>query len=112
MMTQKSPSVSVASTDQIRSHFPALARRHNGQPVAYLDGPGGTQVPRRVVEAMTDYLFPHHPNAPWAFPPSHETDEAIAGARQALADFLNALPQEIAFGSNMTSLTFHLARAL
>jgi cysteine desulfurase family protein (TIGR01976 family) len=89
-----------------------LERRHNGHPVAYLDGPGGTQVPRQVVEAMADYLLHHNANTHWAFPTSQETDEAIAGARQALADFLNATPQEIVFGANMTTLTFHLARSL
>src|SRR5436190_1451054 len=92
-------------TAEIRSQFPALGRRHDGQPVAYFDGPGGTQVPRRVVEAMADYLYHHNANTHWAFPTSHETDEAIAGARQALADFLNASPEEIAFGANMTTLT-------
>src|SRR4051812_21923141 len=112
MMTPTSPSASVATTGQIRSHFPALGRRHHGQPVAYFDGPGGTQVPRQVVEAMADYLYHHNANAHWAFPTSHETDEAIAGSRRALADFLNASPSEVAFGTNMTSLTFHLARAL
>jgi cysteine desulfurase family protein (TIGR01976 family) len=102
----------VAPTAQIRSHFPALERLVDGRPVAYFDGPGGTQVPRRVVEAMTNYLHHHNANTHWAFPTSHETDETIADARQALADFLNASPGEVAFGANMTSLTFHLARAL
>jgi len=98
--------------ERIRSSFPALGRRVNGRPVAYFDGPGGTQVPRAVVEAMTDYLFHHNANAHWAFPTSQETDEAIARARTTLAAFLNASPREIVFGANMTSLTFHLARAL
>ena len=102
----------LASTDDIRSHFPALARRHGGRPVAYFDGPGGTQVPRQVVAAMTEYLFHHNANTHWAFPTSRETDDAIAAARQTLADFLNASPAEVAFGANMTTLTFHLARAL
>src|SRR4051812_42969273 len=102
MTTPTSPRSPVASTAQIRSHFPALGRRHNGQPVAYFDGPGGTQVPRRVVEAMADYLYHHNANAHWAFPTSQETDEAIAGARQDLAEFLNASPGEVAFGANMT----------
>jgi cysteine desulfurase family protein (TIGR01976 family) len=102
----------VASTSDIRSHFPALERIHNGFPVAYFDGPGGTQVPRAVVDAMNDYLFHHNANTHWAYPTSEETDEIIERSRQALADFLNASPREIAFGQNMTSLTFHLARAL
>ncbi len=102
----------IASTSEIRAHFPALERTHNGFPVAYFDGPGGTQVPRSVATAMTDYLFHHNANTHWAYPTSMETDEIIEQSRQALADFLNASPHEIAFGQNMTSLTFHLARAL
>ena len=111
-MPDPSPLSQVLPTDEIRSYFPALERRHNGQPVAYLDGPGGTQVPRQVVGAMNDYLYRHNANTHWAFPTSRETDDAIADARQVLADFLNASPQEVAFGANMTTLTFHLARAL
>ena len=102
----------VASTEDIRGQFPALGRTHEGEPVAYFDGPGGTQVPRSVVDAMSDYLFHHNANSHWAFPSSIETDEVIARARGATADFLNASPEEIVFGNNMTSLTFHLARAL
>ncbi|MEP6922238.1 MAG: cysteine desulfurase-like protein [bacterium] len=98
--------------DVIRSQFPALQRVHNGYPVAYFDGPGGTQVPRHVVEAMADYLYHHNANTHWAYPTSEETDVAIGYARQACADLLNASPKEIAFGANMTTLTFHLARAL
>ncbi len=102
----------VAPVSSIRSHFPALERRHRGHPVAYFDGPGGTQVPRQVAEAVTGYLYHHNANTHWAFPTSQETDLAIADSRQTLADFLNATPQEIAFGANMTTLTFHLSRAL
>jgi cysteine desulfurase family protein (TIGR01976 family) len=80
--------------------------------VAYFDGPGGTQVPRAVAEAMTDYLFNHNANTHWAFPTSHETDQALASARRVFADFVNASPREIAFGANMSTLTFHLARAV
>jgi len=102
----------VAGVDDIRSRFPALERRQDGEPVAYFDGPGGTQVPREVVSAMEDYLLHHNANTHWHYPTSAETDAAIADARQTLADFLNASPAEIAFGANMTTLTFHLARAL
>ena len=102
----------VASSTEIRSHFPALERIHAGHRVIYLDGPGGTQVPRQVVEAMTDYLIHHNANTHWEYPSSAETDAAIAAARQAFADFLGAAPDEVAFGANMTTLTFHLARAL
>lgn len=102
----------VLSVAEIRAHFPALERRHHERPVAYFDGPGGTQVPRAVVEAIADYLYHHNANTHWAYPTSAETDRLIEDARQALADFLNAAPTEIAFGANMTTLTFHLSRAL
>ncbi len=102
----------VAETSRIRADFPALERRHEGHPVAYFDGPGGTQVPRAVVEAVVEHLTSHNANTHWAFPTSAETDAALARSRQALADFLNASPDEVAFGANMTTLTFHLARAL
>ena len=97
---------------EIRSHFPALERSHADYPVAYFDGPGGTQVPRPVAEAMVDYLYHHNANTHWAYPTSEETDAAVSDARAAMADFLNAQPDEIAFGANMTSLAFHLSRAL
>src|SRR5437016_10636349 len=100
------------SVEEIRRYFPALARSHNGYPVAYFDGPGGTQVPRTVVEAMNDYLYQHTANTHWAYPTSEETDAIIDSARSVLADFLNARPTEIVFGANMTALTFHLAHAL
>ena len=102
----------VATTEQIRRQFPALGRRHQGHLVAYFDGPGGTQVPARVVDAMSDYLLHHNANTHWAYPTSHETDAALLGARAALADWLGARPEEIVFGANMTTLTFHLGRAL
>lgn len=102
----------IKSTDWIRSRFPALARTHAGYPVAYFDGPGGTQVPREVVDAIADYLLHHNANTHWAYPSSAETDAILAAARAAVADFLGADPDEVAFGANMTTLTFHLARAL
>lgn len=96
----------------IRSQFPALAREHRGLPVAYFDGPGGTQVPRQVADAMSDYLLHHNANTHWRYPTSEETDQIIAAARAAVGEFLNASPAEIVFGANMTTLTFHLGRAL
>jgi cysteine desulfurase family protein (TIGR01976 family) len=104
--------IKLAPTGEIRAQFPALERLHNGFPVAYFDGPGGTQVPRSVARAMTDYLFHHNANTHWAYPTSAETDALIESARQTLADFLNATPEEIVFGANMTTLAFHLSRAL
>lgn len=102
----------LADIKTIRARFPALTRKHEGKPVAYFDGPGGTQVPRDVVDAMTDYLLHHNANTHWNYPTSAETDAAITGAREAFADFFNATPREIAFGNNMTTITFHVARAL
>jgi cysteine desulfurase family protein (TIGR01976 family) len=98
--------------DGIRAEFPALQRTHEGAPVAYFDGPGGTQVPRAVAEAMTDYLLRHNANTHWAYPTSVETDTMLWNAREAFADFLNATPHEIAFGANMTTLAFHVGRAI
>src|SRR5689334_21908183 len=99
--TSLQPQNQVAPVSEIRSHFPALERVHNGYPVAYFDGPGGTQVPRFVVEKMSDYLYHHNANTHWAYPTSAETDAAIEYAREACAEFLNASPTEIAFGANM-----------
>ncbi|HEV7798015.1 MAG TPA: cysteine desulfurase-like protein [Pyrinomonadaceae bacterium] len=112
MTITSEPKKTFASTADIRACFPALERVHNQMPVAYFDGPGGTQVPRQVVEAMTDYLYHHNANTHWAYPTSEETDVAIEQARENCADLLNASANEIAFGANMTTLTFHLARAL
>jgi cysteine desulfurase family protein (TIGR01976 family) len=102
----------VASVESIRARFPALERRHEGKAVAYFDGPGGTQVPREVAEAMTEYLYHHNANTHWNYPTSAETDALLEQARGAAADFLGARPNEIAFGNNMTTITFHVARAL
>ena len=109
LTSQRSVTASVA---ELRQAFPALQRTHAGQPVAYFDGPGGTQVPQPVVDAMAEYLFHHNANTHWQYPTSIETDALIASAREALADLLGATPEEIVFGANMTTLTFHLARAL
>src|SRR5204862_5391606 len=106
------PASAVLSVDDIRAQFPSMQRRHNGHPVAYLDGPGGTQVPRPVVDRVADYLYHHNANTHWKYPTSAETDAMILDARRALADYVNGAPDEIAFGNNMTTLTFHLARAL
>lgn len=112
MTTTQQASPTIASTNDIRACFPALGRVHNQFPVAYFDGPGGTQVPSQVVDAMADYLYHHNANTHWAYPTSEETDAALAQARRTCADLLNASAAEIAFGANMTTLTFHLARAL
>lgn len=102
----------VATVEEIRSHFPALRRVHNGFPVAYFDGPGGTQIPTQVVDAMNDYLFNHNANTHWEYPTSNETDRILDESRETIAEFLNASASEVGFGQNMTSLTLHLSRAL
>jgi len=100
------------TVEDIRASFPALRRVEAGYPVAYFDGPGGTQVPQRVVDRVSDYLINHNANRHWAFGTSVETDQTIDSAREAFADYLGAKPREIVFGTNMTTLTFHASRAL
>ena len=100
------------SLDAIRADFPALARHEQGHPVAYFDGPGGTQVPRAVGDAMTSYLYRHNANTHWAYPTSAETDALLSDARVTFADFFNAMPADVSFGNNMTTIAFHLARGL
>jgi cysteine desulfurase family protein (TIGR01976 family) len=111
-MTATADTSETASIPDIRRQFPALAREYRGHPVAYFDGPGGTQVPEAVVDAMRAYLLHHNANTHWRYPTSQETDRLLAESRRALADLLGADPGEIAFGANMTTLTFHLGRAL
>jgi len=97
----------------IRAQFPALARTHNGRPLVYFDGPGGTQVPRACIDAMVDYLSRCNANTHGSFVTSAESDQVLAEAHDAMADLLNARrPEEIVFGPNMTSLTFSLSRAI
>lgn len=96
-----------------RSQFPSLGRVVGGHPVAYLDGPGGTQVPAGVVAAVGDYYRTSNANAHGVFPASVETDAVVAGARSAMAALLGAPgPATISFGQNMTTLAFSLAHAL
>ncbi len=104
--------MAITSLSDIRGCFPALERRHEGLPVAYFDGPGGTQVPRAVPEAMAEYLYQHNANTHWAYPASAETDLALTHAREVLGCFLGGRPDEIVFGANMTTLTLHASRAL
>ncbi len=99
--------------ESVRAQFPALRRVHGGHPVAYFDGPGGTQVPTVVVDAIGDYLLHHNANTHWSYPSSQETDALLLDARHVYAAFFNAPgPEWVSFGQNMTTITFHLARAL
>ncbi len=96
----------------VRSQFPSLAQTVNGHPAAFLDGPGGTQVPQRVIDAISDYLRHNNANTGGAYATSRRTDTMIAGARSAMADFLRCGADEVAFGPNMTTLTFAISRAI
>ncbi len=102
----------IATVDAIRAQFPALSRYEGPYPVAYFDGPGGTQVSSRVVDAMSDYLLHHNANTHWAYPTSAETDALLDNARVVMADFLGASAGEISFGANMTTILFHISRAI
>lgn len=102
----------VASVEEIRRAFPALRREHARGSVGYFDAPGGTQVPAVVADAVAEHLLHHNANAHWAYDTSRELDDVLAASRSALADFLGADPDEVVFGPNMTTLTFHAARAL
>ena len=96
----------------IREQFPSLALQVDGRPAVYFDGPGGTQVAGRVIEAMTDYFLRSNANTHGAFETSHRTDVVITAARSAVADLLGCQPNEVAFGPNMTTLTFALSRSI
>src|SRR5579864_8494939 len=95
----------------IRSQFPSLAQTVNGHPAAFLDGPGGTQVPQRVIDAISGYLRRDNANTGGAYATSRRTDAMIAEARGAMADFLHCGADEVVFGPNMTTLTYAMSRA-
>jgi cysteine desulfurase family protein (TIGR01976 family) len=120
-MTASAQDRSVATQSQVtdsldlawvRSQFPSLSQTVNGHPAVFLDGPGGTQVPQRVIDAISDYLSGSNANTGGAFATSQHTDAVIAGAREAMADFLACDPDEVVFGANMTSLTFAISRSI
>src|SRR5260370_38434833 len=96
----------VLDLDTVRAQFPSLAQTVNGHPAAFLDGPGGTQVPQRVIDAIAGYLRRDNANTGGAYSTSRRTDAMIAEARAALADFLHCGADEVAFGPNMTSLAY------
>ncbi|MGA8272074.1 MAG: cysteine desulfurase-like protein [Candidatus Sulfotelmatobacter sp.] len=96
----------------IRAQFPSLSQLVNGHPAVFLDGPGGTQVPQRVIDAISNYLRRDNANTCGAYATSRHTDAMLADARIAMADFLNCAADEIVFGANMTSLTYMMSRAI
>ena len=98
---------------ELRALFPSLSQQVDGRDAVFLDGPGGTQVPLSVMEAMSAYLSRDNANTGGSFITSQRTDLAVAAARAETAHFLHAgRPEEIVFGQNMTSLVFALSRAL
>ncbi|MCB9078823.1 MAG: cysteine desulfurase-like protein [Anaerolineaceae bacterium] len=104
----------VIDLSPVRNQFPALQETdQQGRPYIFFDGPGGTQVPHTVIEAMADYLVKANANKGGYFITSYRNDQIITDARAAMADFINApSPQEIVFGANMTTLTYSLSRAI
>ena len=97
----------------LRQRFPALSIEQDGLPIAFFDGPGGTQVPDTVIDAVARYYRESNANTHGSFLTSRRSDEIIADAHQAMADMLGAAdPGEIKFGPNMTTLTFHISRSI
>lgn len=97
----------------LRRRFPALSLEQDGRPIVFFDGPGGTQVPETVIDAVTRYYRESNANADGAFLTSRRSDAVVAGAHEAMAEMLGAASAaEIKFGPNMTTLTFHVSRSI
>src|SRR5713101_2241200 len=111
MATAETAASTALDITWVRSQFPALAQTVNGHPAAFLDGPGGTQVPQRVIDAISNYLRRDNANTGGAYATSRNTDAMLAEARAATADFLNCAADEIVFGPNMTTLTYAMSRS-
>jgi cysteine desulfurase family protein (TIGR01976 family) len=112
MLTTQNETVNALDLDWVRSQFPSLSQTVSGQPATFLDGPGGTQVPQRVIDAISGYLKGDNANTCGAYATSRRTDAMIAGARSTMADFLGCDSDEVVFGPNMTSLTFAMSRSI
>jgi len=96
-----------------RGDFPALARRPSGAELAFLDGPGGSQVPRAVIDAIAEFYAVCNVNTHGNFPPSREVDRRMLEARAAVAAFMGASSGDtVSFGQNMTTLNFALSAAI
>src|SRR6266849_2181408 len=109
MPTTETASPTALDIAWVRSQFPALAQTVNGHAAAFLDGPGGTQVPQRVIDAISGYLRRDNANTCGAYGTSRHTDAMIAEARAAMSDFLHCGADEVVFGPNMTTLTFAIS---
>jgi cysteine desulfurase family protein (TIGR01976 family) len=112
MPTTETAAPTALDLTHIRAQFPALAQTVNRHPAAFLDGPGGTQVPQRVIDAISNYLSRDNANTDGAYATSRRTNAMLAAARAAMADFFNCVPDEIVFGPNMTTLTYSMSRAI
>ena len=104
--------IAALDTSRVRSQFPSLSQTVDGQPAVFLDGPGGTQVPQRVIDAISDYLKTSNANTHGAYATSRRTDAVVAEARAAMADFFGCDSDEVVFGPNMTTLTFAISRSI
>ena len=98
--------------DAIRARFPALSLTHDGRPFVYFDGPGGTQVPQSVIDAVVGYYRESNANHGGTFLTSERSDALVEDAHAAIADLLGVDADEITLGPNMTTLTFHLSRSI
>jgi cysteine desulfurase family protein (TIGR01976 family) len=112
MLTTQHEITNTLDLDWVRAQFPSLSQTVNGRPATFLDGPGGTQVPQQVIDAISNYLKHDNANTCGAYLTSRHTDATIASARFAMADFLGCDPDEIVLGANMTSLTFAISRSI
>lgn len=109
MISSETASLDLAS---IRAQFPSLAQTFNGHSAVFFDGPGGTQVPQRVIDAISEYLRHDNANSGGKYVTSQRSDAIVSDARTAMADFFHCDADEVVFGQNMTSLTFAFSRAI
>jgi|HubBroStandDraft_6_1064221.scaffolds.fasta_scaffold01044_3 cysteine desulfurase family protein (TIGR01976 family) len=112
LRTMQPVTTTALDIEWVRAQFPSLCQTVNGGPATFLDGPGGTQVPQRVIDAISDYLKRDNANTGGAYATSRHTDTIIESARSAMADFLGGDPDEVVLGANMTALTFAISRSI
>lgn len=112
MPTAEQFNASKLDVSWVREQFPALSQMVNGHPATFLDGPGGTQVPQQVIDAISNYLKCSNANTRGAYATSQRTDTVIDNARSAMADLLGCDSDEIVFGPNMTTLTFEISLSI
>jgi selenocysteine lyase/cysteine desulfurase len=98
--------------DSVRRGFPSLSLTRDNRPVVFFDGPGGTQVPETVIDAVANYYRTSNANHEGAFETSRRSDAIVDEAHAAVGDLLGVDADEITFGPNMTTLTFHISRSI